>query len=122
MCDFAQFTGLAMPITQKMEDKMAKAIVVDDMFPQFSSLVSSASQAEELFCGLPCECRDRLHEKLKKATVKNWSSTHASWDGKPYQYDNGPWPKQDRFYKFSDGSVVGVIWDYNGHISVRAGK
>lgn len=48
---------------------------------------------------------------IEKAATESWSSSHASWDGVPYRYDNGPWPSQDRFYRLKDGSVLGVNWD-----------
>ena len=82
---------------------------------------STAAEAEALFWGTPCKYKEKLHKFLLENTVENWSSVRASWDGKPYEYDNGPWPKQDRFYRFADGSVCGVIWDFNGRISVRHG-
>lgn len=82
---------------------------------------STAAEAEELFYGTPCKYREKLHKFLIKNTIKNWSSSRASWDGVPYQYDNGPWPKQDRFYEFEDGTVCGVIWEWHGQISVRQG-
>ena len=80
---------------------------------------NTASEAEELFYGTPCKYREKLHKFLVEKTVETWSSTRASWDGVPYQYDNGPWPRQDRFYRFADGSVCGVIWNWRGQISVR---
>ena len=82
---------------------------------------STAAEAETLFWGTPCKYRERLNKFLIEKTVANWGAGYASWDGKPYEYDNGPWPKQDRFYRFADGSVCGVIWDFNGRISVRHG-
>ena len=39
--------------------------------------------------------------------VAQWSSSRAGADGVPYQYDNGPWPKEDGFIQFCDGSVLG---------------
>lgn len=55
---------------------------------------------------------------IKEVALESWSSSFASWDGVPYQYDNGPWPKEDRFYKLQDGSVLGVNWD-GPHDTVR---
>lgn len=56
---------------------------------------------------------------IEKAATESWSSSSASWDGVPYQYDNGPWPSQDRFYLLKDGSVLGVNWDGSQYDTVK---
>lgn len=75
--------------------------------------VKTAQEAVVLADRKPGWMMAKIRAHLARCARANWSSTYAGWDGVPYQYDNGPWPAQDRFYRFDDG-VMGLIYCKDG--------
>lgn len=99
------------------EREKAQHEIPEHQSPKRWRFAQSMSDCDEnVFDSLHSKWEDFFETILKNHVKKSWSSSYADHTGAQYQFDNGPWPKEDWYYELTDGSVVGVINERDGQL------